>query len=51
MPHGVQGGGVQAVAVFRGQIELSDGGLETGGVFSRLCYSFRLTFAVTCCIH
>ena len=33
MPHGVQGDGVQAVSVFRGQIELSDGGLETGGRF------------------
>ena len=31
MPHGVQGDGVQAVAVFRGQSELSDGGLEAGG--------------------
>ena len=33
MSHGVQGDGVQAVAVFRSQIELSDGGLETGGYF------------------
>lgn len=33
MPHGVQSDGVQAVAIFRGQIELSDGGLETGGRF------------------
>ena len=33
MPHGVQGDGVQTVAVFRCKIELSDGGLETGGCF------------------
>ena len=33
MSHGVQGDGVQTVAVFRSQIELSDGGLETGGCF------------------
>ena len=33
MPHGMQGDGIQTVAVFRGQIELSDGGLETGGCF------------------
>ena len=33
MPHGVQSHGVQAVAIFRGQIEFSDGGLETGGRF------------------
>lgn len=33
MPHGVQGDGVQAVAVFRRQSELSDGGLEAGGRF------------------
>ena len=31
MPHGVQGDGIQAVAVFRGQSEFSDGGLEAGG--------------------
>ena len=35
MSHGVQGDGVQTVAVFRSQIELSDGGLKTGGVFSK----------------
>ena len=34
MSHGVQGDGVQTVAVFRSQIELSDGGLETDGCFS-----------------
>ena len=28
MPHGVQGDGVQAVAILRGQFELSDGGLK-----------------------
>ena len=33
MSHGVQGDGVQTVAVFRCKIELSDGGLETGGCF------------------
>lgn len=33
MPHGVQSDGVQAVAVFRGQVEFSDGGLEAGGRF------------------
>lgn len=33
MPHGVQDDGVQAVAVFRRQSELSDGGLEAGGRF------------------
>ena len=33
MPHGVQRHSVQTVAIFRGQIELSDGGLETGGRF------------------
>ena len=33
MSHGMQGDGVQTVAVFRSQIELSDGGLETGGYF------------------
>lgn len=33
MSHGVQGDGVQTVAVFRGQIELSDGSLETGRGF------------------
>ena len=33
MPHGVQGNGVQAVAVFRRQAELSDGGLKAGGRF------------------
>ena len=33
MSHGVQGDGVQTVTVFRSQIELSDGGLETGGCF------------------
>lgn len=33
MSHGVQGDGVQTVAVFRSQIELSDGGLGTGGCF------------------
>ena len=31
MSHGVQGDSVQAIAVFRGQSELSDGGLEAGG--------------------
>ena len=36
MPHGVQGDGVQAVAVFRGQIELSDSGLEAGGRFIKI---------------
>ena len=30
MPHGVQGDGVQAVAILRGQFELSDGGLKAG---------------------
>ena len=33
MPHGVQGDGVQTVAIFRGQVEFSDGGLEAGGGF------------------
>lgn len=37
MPHGVQGDGVQAVAVFRGQSEFSDGGLEAGGRFGERC--------------
>ena len=31
MPHGMQCDDIQTVAVFRGQIELSDGGLEAGG--------------------
>ncbi len=42
MPHGVQGHGVQAVAVFRGQIELSDSGLEAGGRFIKSCPLARL---------
>lgn len=33
VPHGVQGDGIQAVAVFRRQSELSDCGLEAGGRF------------------
>ncbi len=33
MSHGVQGDGIEAVAIFRGQIELSDSGLEAGGRF------------------
>ena len=33
VPHGVQGDGIQAVAVFRRQSELSDGGLKAGGRF------------------
>ena len=33
MPHGVQGDGVQAVAVFWCKAELSDGGLKAGGRF------------------
>ena len=38
MSHGVQGDGVQTVTVFRSQIELSDGGLETGGGFSNAVF-------------
>ncbi|MFQ8888550.1 MAG: hypothetical protein ACLR7Z_09670 [Bilophila wadsworthia] len=38
MSHGVQGDGVQTVAVFRSQIELSDGGLETDGCFSNAVF-------------
>ena len=33
MPHGVQGDSIQTVAVLRGQVEFSDGSLETGGGF------------------
>ena len=33
VPHRMQCDGIQAVAVFRGQSEFSDGGLETGGRF------------------
>lgn len=35
MPHGVQSHGVQAVAIWRGQIELSDSSLEAGGVLPK----------------
>ena len=38
MSHGKRGGGVQTVAVFRSQIELSDGGLETDGCFSNAVF-------------
>ena len=37
VPHGMQGDGVQAVAVLRGQSEFSDGGLETGGRLGERC--------------
>lgn len=37
MSHGMQGDSVQAVAIFRSQIELSDGSLETGWRFLKGC--------------
>ena len=42
MPHGMQGDSVQAVSVFRGQIELSDGDLETCGRLCKGCPLARL---------
>ncbi len=42
MPHGMQGDGVQAVSVFRCKVELSDGGLETGGCFLKRRFFARL---------
>lgn len=39
VPHGVQGDGIQAVAVFRRQSELSDGSLKAGGRFLE-CHLF-----------
>ena len=38
MSHGMQGDGVQTITVLRGQIELSDGGLETDGCFSNAVF-------------
>ena len=57
MSHGVQGDDIQTVAVYRGQIELSDGSLETGRGFlkrrllSRLLEDRFRRFALICLEH
>lgn len=38
MSHGVQGDSVQVFAIFRDQVELLDGSLETGGLFSNAVF-------------